>query len=199
MKTPAIPHPAEALILARVPEHVVNRAREIKLMAFDVDGILTDGALWYGENGEVAKRFHALDGYGLRMLRESGIVVAFITGRKGPIVARRGAELGIEIVLQGVRDKLQSLTQIAQEHGLSFDQIGFMGDDIMDLAALQRVGLAASVPGAPAYIEQAVHWVAGKPGGEGAARECCDLILAAQKRLGPFLSQNSVVLGDVTQ
>ena len=74
-----------------------------------------------------------------------------------------------------------------------------MGDDIMDLAALQRVGLAASVPGAPAYIEQAVHWVAGKPGGEGAARECCDLILAAQKRLGPFLSQNSVVLGDVTQ
>jgi 3-deoxy-D-manno-octulosonate 8-phosphate phosphatase (KDO 8-P phosphatase) len=74
-----------------------------------------------------------------------------------------------------------------------------MGDDIMDLAALQRVGLAATVPGAPAYIEQAAHWVSSKTGGEGAARECCDLILAAQKRLGPFLTQNSVILGDVTQ
>ncbi|NLZ11138.1 MAG: HAD hydrolase family protein [Alcaligenaceae bacterium] len=199
MKSVSIPHPAEALVLARVNPQVIERAREVRLMAFDIDGILTDGGLWYGENGELVKRFNSLDGYGLRMLRESGIAVAFITGRKGPIVARRAAELGIELVQQGVRDKVQALGAMASGLGCSLDQVGFMGDDIMDLAALQRVGFSASVPNAPAYIAQAVHWVASTNGGHGAARECCDLILAAQGRLGPFLLANSVILGDVTQ
>ena len=199
MKSVSIPHPAEALVLARVNPQVIERAREVRLMAFDIDGILTDGGLWYGENGELVKRFNSLDGYGLRMLRESGIAVAFITGRKGPIVARRAAELGIELVQQGVRDKVQALGAMASGLGCSLDQVGFMGDDIMDLAALLRVGFSASVPNAPAYISQAVHWVTSANGGHGAARECCDLILAAQGRLGPFLSANSVILGDVTQ
>lgn len=187
------------MLLARASAQVAERAREVRLMAFDVDGILTDGGLWYGEHGEQVKRFNSLDGYGLRMLRESGIAVAFITGRKGPVVARRAAELGIELVQQGVRDKVQALNAMAQDLGCSLDQVGFMGDDIMDLAALQRVGFSASVPNAPAYIAQAVHWVASTNGGHGAARECCDLILAAQGRLGPFLLANSVILGDVTQ
>ena len=199
MKPVAIPHPAEVMLLARTTPQVHQRARDVRLMAFDIDGVLTDGGLWYGENGELVKRFHSLDGYGLRMLRESGIAVAFITGRKGPIVARRAAELGIEMVQQGVRDKVQALGTMAQELGCTLDQVGFMGDDIMDLAALQRVGFSASVPNAPPYITQAVHWVASVNGGHGAARECCDLILAAQGRLGAFLTANSVILGDVTQ
>lgn len=193
------PHPAEALILAKAPAAVIERVRQIRLMAFDVDGVLTDGSLWYGENGETIKRFNALDGHGLRLMREGGIAVALITGREGPIVARRAAELGISLVLQGVRDKAQAITGLAQEQGHTLDQIGFMGDDLLDLAAMQRVGFAASVPGVPAYVAQAAHWVSTREGGHGAARECCDLILAAQGRLKSFFSPNAVILGGVTQ
>ena len=184
---PTAPHPAEALILAKAAPAAVERARQVRLMAFDVDGVLTDGSLWYGENGETVKRFHALDGHGLRLMREGGIAVALVTGREGPIVARRGAELGISLVLQGVRDKAQAVAGLAQEHGCTLDQVGFMGDDILDLVAMQRAGFAASVANAPGYIAQAAHWVASQPGGSGAVRECCDLLLAAQGRLGAFM------------
>ncbi|CAM5467198.1 KdsC family phosphatase [Eoetvoesiella caeni] len=199
MKTSTVPHPAEVLILAKVPPAVQERARQIRLMAFDVDGVLTDGSLWYNENGETLKRFNALDGHGLRLMGESGVAVALITGRQGPIVARRAAELGLSLVLQGVRDKAQALAALAQEQGYSLDQVGYMGDDIIDLAALQRVGFAATPPTAPAYVRQAAHWVSTERGGEGAARECCDLILAAQGRLRTFFGPNALILGGVTQ
>lgn len=199
MKTSTAPHPAEVLILAKVAPAVQERARQIRLMAFDVDGVLTDGSLWYNENGETLKRFNALDGHGLRLMGESGIAVALITGRQGPIVARRAAELGISLVLQGVRDKAQALATLAQEQGFSLDQVGFMGDDIIDLAALQRVGFAASVPNAPTYVSQAAHWVSVERGGKGAARECCDLVLAAQGRLRAFFGPNALILSGVTQ
>ena len=101
----SVNHPAEALVLARIPAIVRERAAAVRLMVFDVDGVLTDGSLYYGEGGELQKRFHALDGHGLRLLMEGGLKVALITGRSGPIVARRAAELGIADVLQGVRDK----------------------------------------------------------------------------------------------
>ncbi|WP_397474643.1 KdsC family phosphatase [Pusillimonas sp.] len=199
--TPEItpPHPAEALILTKAPAAAVERARQVRLMVFDVDGILTDGSLWYGENGETIKRFNALDGHGLRLMREGGVAVALITGREGPILSRRAAELGISLVLQGVRDKAQALSELVREQGHTLDQVGFMGDDILDLAAMQRVGFAASVPNAPPYITQAAHWVASREGGYGAARECCDLILAAQGRLRHFFSPNAVILGGITQ
>src|SRR5690606_3409067 len=161
-------------ILAKTPAAVIERVRQLRLMAFDVDGVLTDGSLWYGENGETVKRFNALDGHGLRLMREGGIAVALVTGREGPIVARRAAELGISLVLQGVRDKTQAIAGLAQEQGHTLDQIGFMGDDILDLAALQRVGFAASVPGARPYITHAAHWVSTRDVGHGAARDCCD-------------------------
>lgn len=199
MNSPTITHPAEALILARVTPPVLERARQIRIMAFDVDGVLTDGSLWYGEHGETVKRFNSLDGHGLGMLRESGITVALITGREGPILARRAAELGISLVLQGVRDKNQAITSLAQKHGCTLDQTGFMGDDIIDLPALQRVGFAASVPNAPVYITQTVHWVAAQAGGTGAVRECCDLILAAQGRLGAFLTSSTLITHNATQ
>lgn len=199
MKTPDVPHPAEALILVKVAPAVIQRARQVRLMAFDIDGVLTDGSLWYNESGETMKRFNALDGHGLRLMGESGVKVALITGRQGLIVARRAAELGISLVLQGVRDKAQALTTLAQEQGHTLDQIGFMGDDIIDLPALQRVGFAASVPNAPPYVSQAAHWVSSERGGHGAARECCDLILAAQGRLRTFFGPNALILGGVTQ
>lgn len=192
-------HPAEALILARVPLLVKERAAAVKLMVFDVDGILTDGSLYYGEHGELMKRFNSLDGHGLRLLAESGIGVALITGRSGPIVDRRAAELGIADVMQGVRDKGKALTEVAQRHNVTLDQTGYMGDDIIDLPALQRAGFAASVPNAPAYIAQGAHWVSTLPGGSGAVRECCDLLLAAQGRLGGLLASPGLLGPGVIQ
>lgn len=188
MITARTPHPVEAQILAKASAPVIERARQLRVMAFDVDGVLTDGRLWYGEHGEVAKGFHVLDGHGLRLMRESGITVALITGREGAIVARRAAELGIALVYQGVRDKAQTIATLAQENNCSLHEIGYMGDDIIDLSAMQRVGFAASVPNAPAYVSQIAHWVSTRAGGSGAVRECCDLILAAQGRLGAFFS-----------
>lgn len=168
-------------------------------MAFDVDGVLTDGTLWYSRNGEVVKGFHVLDGHGLRLLKESGILVALLTGRQGPIVDRRAAELGIDIVRQGVRNKADVLQELAQEYGFDMEQTGFMGDDLIDLGALQRAGLAASVPNAPSYITQAAHWVSERPGGHGAARECCDLILASQGRLAAFFEPQSMLMTGAIQ
>jgi 3-deoxy-D-manno-octulosonate 8-phosphate phosphatase (KDO 8-P phosphatase) len=199
MNPPSIPHPVEALILAKVAPAVLDRARQVRVMAFDVDGVLTDGGLWYGEHGEVMKCFNSLDGHGLSLMRESGITVALITGREGPIVARRAAELGIPLVRQGVRDKAQAVADLAQEHGYTLAEVGYMGDDLIDLGALQRVGFAASVPNAPTYVSQVAHWVSSQPGGSGAVRECCDLILAAQGRLSAFFTPNALLMSGAMQ
>ncbi|WP_083447313.1 MULTISPECIES: KdsC family phosphatase [Achromobacter] len=189
MTLPAsVTHPAEALVLARIPATVRDRAAAVRLMVFDVDGVLTDGSLYYGEGGELQKRFHALDGHGLRLLMEGGLTVALMTGRSGPIVARRAAELGISEVVQGVRDKGSALAELAQRAGVQLNQTGYMGDDIIDLPAMQRAGFSASVPNAPGYVSQAAHWISTQPGGSGAVRECCDLLLASQGRLGAFLA-----------
>jgi len=192
-----IPHPAESLVLARTPAALRERLAQIKLMVFDVDGVLTDGSLWYGEQGEVFKRFNALDGHGLKMLATSGIKVALVTGREGPIVDRRAAELGLGDVIQNVRDKGAALTELVARHHLTLEESGFMGDDLIDLPAMQRAGFAASVPDAPAYVTQTAHWVATKSGGRGAARECCDLILAAQGRLGHFFQPGRLGSGGI--
>lgn len=199
MNLPNVSHPAEALILARISPAVLERTRQVRLMAFDVDGVLTDGRLWYGEHGEVVKGFNALDGHGLRLMKESGIAVALVTGREGPIVARRAAELGIALVQQGVRDKARAIAELAQEHGYGLAEVGYMGDDIIDLTALQRVGFAASVPNAPPYVSQVAHWVSSVPGGSGAVRECCDVILASQGKLGAFFNPAAMRMSGVIQ
>lgn len=186
-------HPVESLLLAPIPLDVRDRLRSIRLMAFDVDGVLTDGRLFYNEEGECLKAFHALDGYGLRLLQECGITVALVTGRAGAIVPRRASELGIDEVHLGIRDKSLVLQDLAQRHGLDMKQIGYMGDDIIDLTAMKRVGFIASVPNAPQYIRHLAHWVADIEGGYGAARKCCDLILAAQGRLGHYFTQTPPV------
>ena len=192
-----IPHPAEALVLARTTAALRKRLAQIKLMVFDVDGVLTDGSLWYGEQGEMFKRFHALDGHGLKMLTSSGIKVALVTGREGPIVDRRAADLGLGDIMQNVRDKGTALNELVARHRLTLEEAGFMGDDLIDLPAMQRAGFAASVPDAPAYVTQAAHWTATKAGGKGAVRECCDLILASQGRLGHFFQPGRLGPGTI--
>ncbi|NOL49923.1 KdsC family phosphatase [Pelistega europaea] len=192
-------HPAESLILSKIPESIRQRAQNIRLVAFDVDGVLTDGSLFYNEAGEQLKRFNALDGHGLKMLKQSGIKVVLITGRSGPIVTRRAADLGIALVYQDARDKAQLITTIANDTNLQLDQIAYIGDDIIDLQAMQKVGLAVSVPHAPAYIQQAAHWVTTVQGGYGAARELADVILASQGLLGPFLQGSLLVRGVAIQ
>ncbi len=193
--TNKIPHPAESLILSKVPETVRQRAEKNRLLALDVDAVLTDGSLLYNEAGEQLKRFNALDGHGLKMLKQSGIRVALITGRSGPIVTRRAADLGIALVYQDARNKGQLISTVASENGFTLDQIAYIGDDIIDLQAMQKVGLAVSVPHAPIYIQQAAHWVTSVQGGYGAARELADVILAAQGLLGPFLQGSLLVRG----
>jgi len=190
-------HPAEALVLARVPTDVVERATKVRLMVFDVDGVLTDGSLWYGEQGEALKRFHVLDGHGLKMLTNNGLTVALMTAREGSVLARRAAELGLSHLYQGVRDKAKALVDLAQQQGVAFEAVGYMGDDVIDLMAMQRAGLAVSVPHAPAYVAQAAHWVTDAAGGHGAVRECCDMLLASQGKLGQFLQMGGAMPGSV--
>lgn len=185
---PSLPHPAEAMLLTRVPAPVRERAATVQLMVFDVDGVLTDGSLWYGENGETIKRFHVLDGQGLRLLAAGGVAVALMTARSSPVVTRRAADLGINEVHLGVHDKIQALTELTQKLRVSLEHTGYMGDDVNDLPALRQAGFAVTVPAAPAYVAQAAHWVTERQGGAGAVRECCDLILAAQGRLGPVVN-----------
>lgn len=183
-----VPHPVESLLLSALSDDTRQRLAQVRLMAFDVDGVLTDGRLFYNEEGECLKAFHALDGYGLRLLKECGVTVALVTGRDGDIVSRRAIDLGINEVHLGIRDKASVLQQLAQNYGLDMQQIGYMGDDLIDLAAMKKVGFAASVPSAPAYIKQLAHWVSDIPAGYGAARKCCDLILASQHLLGQYFT-----------
>ena len=192
-------HPVESLILSKIPDFVKERARDIELVVFDVDGVLTDGSLYYSANGESQTRFHALDGHGMKMLIQSGIQVAMMTGRQSEITNRRAAELGIPHLLQNVRNKRQALTELCQELNIELNQVAFIGDDLIDLAVMQRVGLALSVPNAPIDIQQAAHWVSQLAGGQGGAREHCDMILASQGLLGPLLSHDSPIQGKVIQ
>ncbi len=185
---PLVPHPADALVIARIPPAVRERAAAVRLMVFDVDGTLTDGSLWYGEHGEAFKRFHVLDGQGLRLLAAGGVKVAWVTARAGPAVTRRAADLGIADLQQGVHRKADALQALMQRHGVSGAEVGYMGDDINDLPAMQLAGLAVSVPAAPAYVAQVAHWITERHGGHGAVRECCDVVLAAQGRLGQMIA-----------
>jgi len=154
-----------------------NRARAIRLAVFDVDGVMTDGRIYLGESGEEMKAFHVLDGYGLKLLRESGIELAILSGRRAYCVERRGAELGIAHVIQGAGDKLPAFNSLLSKIGLKASQAVYMGDDVVDLPVLERCGFAITVPGAPTSVKHAVHYVTHRRGGDGAVREACELIL----------------------
>ena len=161
----------------------LERARRIRLMIFDVDGVLTDGRLWYGPAGEALKVFHSFDGHGLKMLAASGVPCALLSGRRSSAVAARAAELGIEHVLQGIDDKLAAFDRLISTLGLTSKDCGFMGDELVDLPVLTRCGLACAPREAPEAVRSRVHYVASAPAGRGAAREVCEFLLRAQGRL----------------
>ncbi|RJG07280.1 HAD family hydrolase [Noviherbaspirillum cavernae] len=170
----------------------VTRAACVRLMIFDVDGILTDGSLHYGADGELIKTFNVLDGHGIKLLQQSGVATAIISARQSAIVARRAADLGIRHLYQGVHDKRSAFEQLLKETGNSADACGFVGDDVIDLPILLRVGFAASVPNAHPEVRARVHHVTSAGGGHGAARELCDFILRAQGNyeaaIAPYLA-----------
>lgn len=161
-------------------EALDQKARQIRLLALDVDGVLTDGRLYMGANGEELKAFNTLDGHGIKLLQQSGVKVGIITGRTSPLVARRAAELGIELLLQDRLDKLTALKEMLQEIQLDLTQVAFMGDDVPDLAPMCQVGLALTVPNAHPVVRHHAHWQSSCKGGEGAVREACDMLMQAQ-------------------
>lgn len=166
--------------LANIPADILERAAKIRLAAFDVDGTLTDGCLWYGEDGRETKVFHVHDGLGLKRLQANGIEVAIITARISHPVSLRAEELGIRHVYQGQGDKHHCLQQLLEALHLAPEQAAFVGDDLPDLAPMNRVGLAVAVANAHPWVAEAAHWQTTRSGGMGAAREACDLILHAQ-------------------
>jgi 3-deoxy-D-manno-octulosonate 8-phosphate phosphatase (KDO 8-P phosphatase) len=174
------------------PTDAIARASRIRMMIFDVDGILTDGSLHFGADGEVMKTFNVLDGHGIKLLQQSGVLTAIISARSSPIVLKRAADLGIAHVMQGIHDKGLAFEELLRQTGIAAADCGFVGDDVIDLPILSRVGFAASVPNGHAEVRSRVQYVTQATGGRGAARELCDLILRAQGNyeaaLAPYLS-----------
>lgn len=156
---------------------LIARARAIRLLALDVDGVMTDGQLYFQADGQETKAFATQDGQGLKLLRRAGVEVALITGRESPMVAQRAAALGIEHVFQGRDDKLDVLQALTQRLGLTLEQVAYCGDDLPDLAPICRAGLGISVPNAPSYIRERADWITERPGGHGAVRDICDGLL----------------------
>ena len=157
-------------------------------MLFDVDGVLTDGRLWYGPSGEALKSFHVLDGHGLKMLLRTGTDVGFLSGRSSGAVATRAAELGVPHVLQGIDDKRAAFEALLARLGLSSEQAGFMGDEVVDLPVLTRCGFACAPAQAHERVRAKAHLVTRTAGGAGAAREACEFVLHAQGRLDAALA-----------
>lgn len=168
---------------------LLERARRVRLLALDVDGVLTDGRIYYDDRGNELKAFSTRDGLGMRLLADHGVTLALITARQSEIVARRAANLGIEHVYQGSNDKLDAFNHLLDATGLDEAQTCYAGDDWLDIPVLDRVGLAVTVADAHAVVRDRAHWVTSQPGGRGAVREICDLILAAQGLDGDALDR----------
>lgn len=161
----------------------LERARAVRLAIFDVDGVLTDGTLYIGAQGEAFKAFNILDGHGVKMLQAAGIATAIISGRSSEAVSRRAAELGIAHVVQGSSDKVAALDELVAALGLEASACAFVGDDLPDLGAMRRCGFAVAVANATDGVKAAAHYVTRASGGRGAVREFCELVLRAQGQL----------------
>ncbi|WP_346798891.1 HAD hydrolase family protein [Halomonas sp. Bachu 37] len=166
---------------------LLDPIRRVRLFAMDVDGVLTDGRLYFQADGIEIKAFNTLDGHGLKLLKRAGIAVAFITGRDSPMVSQRAAALGITHVHQGVEDKLATLRDLCRRLEIGLDQVAYCGDDLPDLAAIKRSGIGITVPGAPSYVQAHADWVTERQGGHGAVREVCDTLLEAQGHWGAVI------------
>ena len=175
---------------APISDAVLERARQVRLMIFDVDGVLTDGTLFLSETGAETKAFNVRDGHGLKILKESGVEVALLSARRSRAVELRAAELGIALIEQGATDKGAAFARLLDGRGLASAAAGYMGDDLADLPVLVRCGFAVSVPEAPGAVRRRVHYVTGAGGGRGAAREVCELIMQAQNTLEPTIARS---------
>lgn len=164
-----------------------DAAREIRLLLLDVDGVLTDGQLYFTNSGEEMKAFSTLDGHGIKMLRKSGIDVGIITGRTSALLSKRASDLGIELLYQGREDKHNVLQEIIQQQQIDPGAIAFAGDDFPDLPVLKAVGLSFSVPAGHEDVRRVVHAVTSAEGGKGAVREICDFILRCQEKYAQHL------------
>lgn len=166
-------------------------AKKIKLAIFDVDGVMTDGSLYLADDGQEFKAFNSLDGHGMKMLKRSGVELAIITGRASQLVALRAINLGVTHLYQGSEDKLAAFLEVLGKTGLDPAECAYMGDDVVDLPVMRRCGLAVCVPAAPTLVKQHSHYITQLPGGGGAVRELCELIMQAQgtfeMQLAPYL------------
>lgn len=167
------------------------RAKEVKILLLDVDGVLTDGTIIYTQGGGESKGFNTQDGFGLRILQEAGVEVGLITARTSEAVNRRAADLKLKYVYQGAGSKLEIYEDILRQTGLRPLQTAYMGDDWLDLPLLARVGLALAPANGVAEVQQQVHYVTSRRGGRGAVREACDLILEAKDQLASLLRKYS--------
>ncbi len=166
-----------------------NRCHQIELILSDVDGVLTDGGLIFDNNGIETKKFHIRDGLGIQLWQRAGFQFGILTGRSSQIVRVRATELGLDIIRQGLQDKVSVARQVLEELGLTFSQLCYIGDDLTDLPLLRRVGLSATVADAAPEVREAAHWVAQLDGGRGAVRELIERILQAKNRWADIVAR----------
>ncbi len=164
-------------------KEILDRAAQIKLVVFDVDGVLTDGGLFFGDDGLEYKMFYSRDGLGMKLLQRSGVEIGVITARSSKVVVHRMANLGIEHVYQGKLEKLPALEDMTNKLNINMEQTAYVGDDVIDLPVMKRVGLAIAVADAHPFVIEHSHWQTHNRGGRGAARDVCELIMRAQNTL----------------
>lgn len=170
-------------------QDILAKAAAIRLVIFDVDGVLTDGSLFFSDRGEEFKIFNARDGHGIKMLQRAGVEVAILSGRRSVAVQARMEALGVRHVYQGLENKAPAFATLLAELGITADQVAYVGDDVIDLPVMSRTGLAIAVGDAHPLVRQHAHWQTTQPGGRGAAREVCELIMEAQGTLQPALTE----------
>jgi 3-deoxy-D-manno-octulosonate 8-phosphate phosphatase (KDO 8-P phosphatase) len=170
-------------------EDVTARARGIKLLLMDCDGVLTDGLLWLTADGDEQKAFHARDGQGISLLHRAGLHTGIITGRQSSAVDRRAQDLKMSYVRQYAKDKVKAFEEILAEAGVTTNECAYIGDDVGDVPVMHRVGLAVAVADAVAETKQAAHYITALKGGQGAVREVCDLILKTQGRFDELMQK----------
>ena len=169
-------------------QDILERARQTELVIFDIDGVMTDGSLYFTDEGHELKAFNSLDGHGLRMLQQGGLRAAIITGRKSNLVKHRMTDLGIDLIWQGYRDKRPAFQELLESTGLSKDQVAYVGDDVVDLPVMTKTGFAIAVQNAHPFVKQHSHWITDRSGGRGAVRDVCELMLESRGLLSDMLA-----------
>ena len=172
-----------------IQTRVMDLARQIRLLILDVDGVLTDGKLFFDYQGNEFKAFHAHDGHGIKMLQQTGIEIAVISGRDSLIVTKRMEELDVTLIYQGQRDKRAAFQDVLQKLNLTPQQVAYVGDDVVDLPIMMQVGLAIAVANANAPVKAFADWTTTLSGGLGAVREVCDMIMQAQNNFESLLNE----------